>query len=277
MDWFVKFSEFSWYTIAMLIVALFAGGFAIAKREWAGRIMAIAGAAEALIIAAIVLHIARGRGGEAFEGIYVPIDIYALSVVALIAVMLLIMYLSGRKEKWTARDIATAAMVVAMSFLLSYIRLFNMPQGGSVTPASLLPMMIYIVAFGPARGLVIGIAYGLLQLFQGAYVVHPAQLLLDYPMAFGALALGGVVRGIPMPDYAKLPIAIVLGYLGRYIMASLSGAIFFAEYAGEQNAWAYSFIYNISYLGPDALACVAVSLVPGLVRVVEAMRGRRAA
>ena len=91
-------------------------------------------------------------------------------------------------------------------------------------------------------------------------------------MAFGALALGGVVHNMKMSNALKLPVAVVLGYIGRYVMAVLSGAVFFAEYAGEQNAWVYSLVYNITYLGPDCLVCAIVALIPGMAGLTERIR-----
>ena len=60
--------------------------------------------------------------------------------------------------------------------------------------------------------------------------------------------------------------------LSAEAMAVLSGAVFFAEYAGEQNAWIYSLVYNISYLGPDCLVCSAVALIPGMASVTERIK-----
>ena len=268
MNWFEEFSEFTWFTIALLAVALLGGIFALIKRDKAKPIMAIAGIAEIIIIAAAFIT------GRPFEGVDRGSGLYIVIIAILIIVMALIMIISGRKDKWGARDIAYAAMCVAMSFILSCIKLFTMPQGGTITPASLLPMMVYTAAFGPARGLVVGCAYGLLQLFQGAYVIHPMQMLVDYPMAFGALALGGFANYIKMPERLKLPAAVVLGYIGRYIMAVLSGVIFFAEYAGDQGALIYSLVYNISYLGPDCVVCALVALIPGFGRLINMLKKR---
>ena len=67
---------------------------------------------------------------------------------------------------------------------------------------------------------------------------------------------------------------MLLAGVGRYIMAVLSGSIFFAEYAGEQNAWVYSLVYNISDLGPDTLVCMIVACIPGMPRLVDMIRGK---
>lgn len=287
MDWFSDFSNFGAFTIAFLAIALIGGGLALIKKQHAKRIMLITGIAEAIALIAALISFATNSSisGGVFDDVSLGTGMFTALVIILLIAMLLVIVISGKKERWTARDIAIAAMCVAMSFILSCIKLFEMPMGGTITPASLLPMMVYIVAFGPARGLVVGCAYGLLQLFQGAYVIHPMQLLVDYPMAFGALALGGLVRYIPVPEQLSLggkrtainlalPVAVLMGYIGRYIMAVLSGVIFFAEYAGEEGAMLYSLSYNIFYLGPDCLVCMLVSLVPGFGRLIRSLRKR---
>ena len=180
---------------------------------------------------------------------------------------------SGRKKQgWSSRQLAVAAMCIALSFVLSGIRLYRVPQGGSVTPLSMLPLIAFALSYGPAAGALAGCAYGLLQLIQDPYVIHPVQLLLDYPLAFGALALGAIARYLPLPKWSKLPLAVVLASLGRYAMAVLSGMVFFASNApvGQSALW-YSLGYNLTYLGPDALLCFAMAFVPGIVRVVGLM------
>lgn len=199
---------------------------------------------------------------------------YTWAVLVVLVVMGLALLRAGKaKGRWNSRTLAIAAMCVAISFVLSCIRLFRMPQGGSITVVSMLPLILFCVAFGPLQGLVAGCAYGLLQLIQDMYVIHPLQLLVDYPFAFGAMALAGFVSYLPIKDKLKLPLGVVLATIGRYIMAVISGAVFFAEYApADQGALVYSLVYNISYLGPDALLCLVVSFLPGVQRLVSVMR-----
>ena len=94
-------------------------------------------------------------------------------------------------------------------------------------------------------------------------------------MAFGALALGGFARYLPLNKKLQLPVAVVFAYVGRYLMAVLSGVAFFGEYAPEgQSALAYSLVYNITYLGPDCVVCALISLIPGFDRLTESLRKR---
>jgi thiamine transporter len=171
--------------------------------------------------------------------------------------------------------LVTGALCVALSFVLSCIALYRLPQGGTITAASMLPIMLFSWMYGPIAGVCAGLVHGILQLVQGVYVIHPIQLLVDYPMAYAAVVLACVANVLPVKKVFKLPIAVILGYLGRYLMAVLSGCVFFAEYAGEQNALIYSLIYNISYIGPEMLACAALMFLPSVHRLPEIIRGNR--
>jgi len=192
----------------------------------------------------------------------------SMAAIAVLAVAMIIgLYFSARRVKWNAAMIAKAAICVALAYILSMIKIFRMPMGGSVTLVAMYPLILFAVAFGPLEGMLIGCVYGLLQLMIDPYVIHPLQLLVDYPMAYAALALACVSAKLPMHDRLKLPAAVLLGYLGRYALAVLSGVVFFAEYAGEQNALIYSLVYNVGYLGPEALVCMVVAAIPGMNRL----------
>ena len=99
-----------------------------------------------------------------------------------------------RRFRWNSRSLAVAAVCLALSFLLSYIKLWDMPAGGSVTPASMLPVMLFSWLYGVGPGLLVGFAYSLLQCIQGPYVVHWLQFILDYPLAYTVLGLAGCFR-----------------------------------------------------------------------------------
>ena len=77
----------------------------------------------------------------------------------------------GRKDKsgFDSRCIALAGVCIAMSFALSYIKLWEMPQGGSVTFVSLLPLMIFAYIYGVRKGVAAGFVYGILQAVQDPY------------------------------------------------------------------------------------------------------------
>ncbi len=194
---------------------------------------------------------------------------YTAAIVAVLLVMGLVISRS-KKSKWTARRLSYAAMCIAIAFVLSCIKLYHAPQGGSTTPAAMLPLIMFALACGPVQGLTVGCAYGLLQLIEEPYVVHPLQLLCDYPLAYGAMALCCLACLIPEKhSYFRLPVAVVLGYFARLVMAVISGVVFFAEYAGDQNAFIYSVTYNLGYLAPETLIALVISLIPGMNRLVK--------
>ena len=159
-----------------------------------------------------------------------------------------------------AKALAFSALLAALAVALGAITLFRMPQGGSVTPFSILPLFLAAYYFGVPRGILVGVAVGLLNLLINPFIVHPVQVLLDYPLAFGAVALGGVFRGwgkkCLIPGY-------LTGVFCRYVFAVLSGAVFFGSYAPEGfSGLTWSLWYNLTYLGAEAVLTIIVLLIP---------------
>ena len=156
------------------------------------------------------------------------------------------------------------AMCVSLAFVLSYLRFFRMPQGGSITPASMLPIIAYAYWYGAGKGAIVGLAYAVLQMIQDAYFVHPAQILLDYILAFGLLSLAGLFR-------RNLLVGTVVACIARFICHFVSGAIFFGEYAAPgQSVWAYSLGSQAGYLLPDFAICILAAVL--LWKVIDRLR-----
>ena len=150
-----------------------------------------------------------------------------------------------------------AGICVAMSFVLSYIKLFSAPQGGSVTLASMLPIMLYAYLYGTKRGLLVGLVYGLLQFIQKPEISHWAQVVLDYPVAFAVIGLAGISKHIPAGIF-KLPIGTVIGGVARWIVHTVSGFLFFSEILNG-NALTFSIVYNGWYMLFDTLICFVLA------------------
>jgi thiamine transporter len=167
--------------------------------------------------------------------------------------------LNARPGAWGVQAYAEIGVAIALAAVLGQVRLFAMPQGGSVS-LELLPVIFIAVRRGVVPGLVTGVVYGFLQLaLPGAFVFHPLQALLDYPLAFGALAVGGFVA---VTGWRSLAVAVALACAARFVFHFLSGLIFFAEYApGWEAPWLYSITYNALYLLPEAVL-TAVLLWP---------------
>lgn len=162
------------------------------------------------------------------------------------------------KRKKTNNTVALvyAALCIAMSFALSYVRVLHLPQGGSITFASLLPLAIYAFIFGPTRGVVCAFIYGLLQSVQDPFIVNVLQFLLDYPLAFLGFGLAGVFKKYLKPQYA-LPLGVLIGAIIRYFCHAVSGAVFFGEFAPiEYSPWAWGFFYNLFVFADIAIVMV---------------------
>ena len=115
-----------------------------------------------------------------------------VSAVVFMVIMVVMWFVGDKRKMSDTRSIVYGAISIALSFALSYAKLFKLPQGGSVTFASLLPLMVYCCMFGTRRGLVVCTIYGVLQALQDPFIIHPMQFLLDYPLAFGLIGVSGI-------------------------------------------------------------------------------------
>lgn len=202
-----------------------------------------------------------------------------LSALLLIAVIVGCAFLDRQKTTFDTKSLAYAGVCVAMSFALSYVKLWEMPQGGSVTLVSLLPLMLYAYMFGTKKGVFAGFVYGILQAVQDPWLIHPAQFLLDYPIAFSAAGLAGIFRNVKA--FRMLPqLSFTLGALTasvlRFASHVLSGVFAFEAYAGGKNVWIYSMGYNSFVFIDIALVIVAGVLVfssKSFVSTVNAVSG----
>jgi len=160
--------------------------------------------------------------------------------------------LNESKVTFSTKIIAEIVVFVSLATALSYIKVFSLPQGGSVTAASMVPIIWLALRRGPKVGLFAAAVYGLVQLVLGPYIFHPAQVLLDYPIAFGLLGLAGFFQKRP---FFGVNIAII----GRFLAHFFSGIIFFASYAPEgMHPAIYSAVYNGSYLLAELVISIYV-------------------
>ncbi|MEE3423789.1 MAG: energy-coupled thiamine transporter ThiT, partial [Succinimonas sp.] len=152
---------------------------------------------------------------------------YVLTAVAVFALLILISTLAGKKKTVNAKQLAFAAGALALAIVTSYIKLFHLPMGGSVTLFSMFFVTLIGYWYGPTVGIMAGVAYGLLQMILDPYIISLPQMLIDYPFAFGALGLSGL--------FSEKKNGMIIGYIvsvfGRFVFAVLSGVIFFGMYA----------------------------------------------
>lgn len=169
------------------------------------------------------------------------------------------------KKKMNIRMITEGGVLIALSALLSNIIIYQAPYGGSVSAGSMVPLLLFAIRWGVLPGFFVGGVYGLLDFLLKPYFYHPLQFILDYPLAFALLGLAGLgyiyKNGKGLNQDISIVIGVGLGIFGRLVSHVLSGVVFFAEYAGTQNPWIYSIIYNASYLIPEFIISVVVLLL----------------
>ena len=165
------------------------------------------------------------------------------------------------KHHLRIRALTEGAMLVAAAQVLSLIKLYEFPQGGSVT-AAMFPILLYAVRWGLGRGLLAGFAFGGLQLiFDGAYAWGWQSMVLDYLLAFTPLGLAGVFRG---KGWGIFP-GTILGCAGRFAVHYLSGVTIYRIYTPTQlpglGVFESAEIYSLVYNGCFMLPCMVIALV----------------
>ena len=163
------------------------------------------------------------------------------------------------------RKNAEIGVFVALAVVLGTLtRFVQLPFGGSIN-LSLLPLIVLALRRGAQVGSISGALYGVVDFVLNPFFYHPAQVLLDYPIAFGCMgALSGLGArfNISRHNYWAAGLAVGLGGFGRLFFHWLSGMLFFASYAppGEP-VWLYSLSYNSSYVIPETILCIFLSYI----------------
>ena len=195
------------------------------------------------------------------ETTYVPTTLGNAVLCVIIAILLALAIVLTKKhsKKLTVKQLVFCAMSIALATVLSNIKVFHFPTGGSITLLSMLVICLPAYFYGVGAGIMTGVAYGVLQMLIDPYILFPAQLVVDYILAFGALGLAGLCYN------AKngLIKGYIIGILGRYVFAVISGWIFFGSYAWEGwGALPYSLAYNAIYIFAEAAITIIILLLP---------------
>ena len=171
---------------------------------------------------------------------------------------------NNSKSREKIRALVESSLLVALGFVLSYFTLFRLPQGGSVTPFSMLPIMMIGLRHGLKWGLAGGFVFAGLQMLQqfwppptGTVEGYIAVILLDYVFAFTVLGLSGLFKGKRYGLLYAAPICLFLRFMSHFI----SGIIVWNIYAGELPVWLYSLTYNGSYMGLELVLTMIVGAV----------------
>ncbi len=229
-----------------------------------------------------------------FEDVYLD----SVGTVLLVVLLALIIFVAAAvnlvpkiahrwETEYKTRDLTYGAVCLALSYALSWITMFKMPQGGSVTPAALAPLFIYCYYFGFRKGMIASTAYTLLQFTQGVYIVSPWSAFYDYILPCFALCLVGLFRYKPEKYYAfarkskeksakgkiggfmrafvghwGIFVGIVIHTVVRYLSSAFSGILFYSDAGVSLEAnLAYTFSYNSVLLVDSAIALAATVLL----------------
>ena len=173
------------------------------------------------------------------------------------------------KKYFNMYNLVYAALLIAMTVILQSIKLYHMPQGGSVTAAGMVPLLLLSYRFGPVLGTCAGAIYGMINLIQDPFVVHPVQVLFDYPLPYMCMGLAGLFR-------KNLILGTGLAFVGRFACHVISGVVFFSGYAPQDTSpLMYSLIFNSTYLIPDyVICCIVLKFLP-VQRLLKEMDNKR--
>ena len=197
-----------------------------------------------------------------------------LIVVAVIAVLLIVAAImrqrkAEKKTVLTTKQLVYSAVAIALAVVCSMIKLFEMPMGGSVTMLSMLFIVLIAYWYGAYAGIMTAVAYGLVQFVMEPIFYSIPQMLLDYPLAFGALGLAGFFSNKKW----GLQIGYVVGVVGRFVFSTISGVVFFASYAPEgMHPLVYSSGYQASYLLPEAIVTLIIISIPPVAKALAKVK-----
>ncbi len=171
---------------------------------------------------------------------------------------------NSEKKKITPRQIVFCALAIALAYVTSYVKLFGMPWGGSVTLCSMLFIVLIGNWYGVSVGILAGLAYGILQFIQEPYVLSFFQVCCDYILAFAALGVAGF--------FAKKEHGLVKGYIAAVIARgafhALGGYLYWMDYMPDNFPKSlsaiYPIVYNYSFLLAEAVITLIVISIPAV-------------
>lgn len=165
------------------------------------------------------------------------------------------------KSAVTLRALCEGAVFVALAQVLGYIKLFELPQGGSVG-IGMLPIFIFCARWGFGPGIIASFAYSILQLLlDGAYAWGWESIIGDYIAAFTVLGIAGLFHKNKYGFF----IGSAVGSLARFLVHYIVGVVVWGEYMPESffgmtmtTPWFYSLLYNGSYMVLDMVMCLII-------------------
>lgn len=188
-----------------------------------------------------------------------------MSIITLVGcILLLIVLVKAKKIKFTPQLIARIGIALALATILKMLRIYHFPQGGSITLGSMVPILLIAFMYGPQVGCLTGFLYGVITLILDPYILHPVQVLFDYPLPFAALGLAGFFKD-------KKLLGTSIAVFIRFICHFISGVVFFASSAPEGMSPAvYSLFINGPMVGIEGIICLVILTILPMKRIVHA-------
>lgn len=196
---------------------------------------------------------------------------HPMVLLALLGLLVLVIGLMRvRHEVFDTHTLVTSALLLGLAVVLQQFSIFHMPQGGSVTAGSMLPLILIACRFGVGVGALAGFVCGMISIVQDPFILHPVQVLFDYPLPFMAMGLAGLCRN-------QLYWGAVLAFAGRFLCHFISGVAFFGSYAPEGiSPVLYSLVFNGSYLSAELVICCLILKILPVKRLMDNMMSVRA-
>lgn len=224
----------------------------------------------------LVQFILLQKLAKVFDGDHATDLIMLLCALAAFVILVVVAILTGKKSSSKSfgevkvpviKILIMGALSLSLSFVLSYIKLFSMPFGGSITLCSMLPIMVYAAWVGPGYGFLVALCYAGLQIVQGAWIVHPVQFIFDYIIGFTAIGLSSLFRSEKL-----LPVGILVAGFARMICSSIAGLYYGLPEGLEMNLFAYTLLYNFMSIGIDTIICLIVYIIPPVRKMFNHLR-----
>ena len=170
----------------------------------------------------------------------------------------------------SVRVITRTSICIALGTLLSMIKVFNLPQGGSITLCSNLFFILPGYWFGLSIGLMAGLIAGLINFMCDPVFLHPLQFVFDYILAFGCLGVSHVFINKISKKHNSLVTPYLLTMSLKLLFNIISGIIFFGSYAPKDMPVVfYSVLYNLSYSCPEAVLTLVLMQIPIFKKLVN--------
>ena len=200
---------------------------------------------------------------------------YVISIVAGVMLFVLALHFAGKasqKKKMSTKQLVFCAAALALAIVTSYIKVFQMPWGGSVTLCSMLFIVLVANWYGVQTGVMVGLAYGILQFLQEPYVLSFFQVCCDYIFAFAALGVAGF--------FANKNKGLLKGYivaiLARGAFHALGGYLYWMDYMPDNFpkslAAIYPIAYNYSYILAEAIMTVIIISIPAVSKALGTIK-----